>query len=504
MSNAAAHWAELSHRTAELDQLSYLQGVVGWDQQTYMPSGSSASRGDHMAFLSRLSHERLTDPALQDCLNALHDEAEGLSPSQRAGVRRLRRASLRQAALPSALVERIARLESEGFTAWMAAREAGDFGVLEPALTEMVKAIREKASAEAEAVSATTPYEALVDLYDPTVTVAYLDGMFARLREGLALLLDGIRGAAQLPALEGPHAEGPQLGLSQKVAAALGFNLQQGRIDLAAHPFTVTLGASDVRITTRLREDDILDMLGSTIHEVGHALYEQGMPRGKPGISEAASTGLHESQSRFWENVIGRSAAFLTWLRGPWTDAYGEAPVLETLVHAANRVEPGFIRVAADEVTYNLHVALRYDLESQLFAAQQPLAVADLPEAWNAAMLRDLGLTVTDPRHGVLQDVHWPSGGFGYFPSYTLGNIYAASLAKRINADLPSMWEQVERGEFAEILGWLRTHIHERGAELEAPDLVASLTPGQDPVADLLDHLWDRHGALYNVTRTPS
>ncbi len=212
--------------------------------------------------------------------------------------------------------------------------------------------------------------------------------------------------------------------------------------------------------------------------------------------------GLHESQSRFWENLIGRSRAFFTCLQGPMADLYGQIPDPETLYQAANRVEPSFVRVEADEVTYNLHVGIRFDLERRLFSGE--LRVSDLPEAWNAAYARDLGLTVTDPRLGVLQDVHWASGAFGYFPSYTIGNLYAASLGATLQAQLPQLWEHVAAGAFEPIVAWLRQHIHQHGHSQDASDLVASVTGERDRVADLMDHLWARHGALYGLTRPPT
>ena len=503
MATTAELWSELERRSNELDQLAFVSGAVAWDQQTYLPSGAGEARGEHQALLSRLSHERLGDPRLGECLNQLEARAGELSEAQQAGVRNLKREHLRETVLHPDLVERLARLEVKGFEAWIAARQARDFSVLEPVLAEIVGAIREKAEAFA-AHSGLSPYAALVDVHDPGVTPEHLTALFAQLRAGLAPLLDGIRGAAQVKRLPGPHPEARQLGLARAVAGALGFNLAQGRVDLAAHPFTVALGATDVRITTRLDENDLLDMLGSTIHETGHALYEQGLPRKQAGVSRAASTGAHESQSRFWENIIGRSWAFLGWLRGPLAEAFGDAPSHEVLYRAANRVEPGFIRVAADEVTYNLHVGLRFELEQQLFAERDPLPVRALPEAWNAAVQRDLGLDVTDPVDGVLQDVHWPSGAFGYFPSYTLGNLYASALGATLREQVTDLDDHVAAGHFTPIIGWLRENIHAHGAVHEAPQLFERACPGRDLVADLLDHFWARHGALYGLTRTPS
>lgn len=501
MCTVAEAWTHLTARWVEMEQLAYLKGALGWDQQTYMPPGGGASRGEHMAFLSKQLHERLCDPRMGEWLHTLREGGATLTDRQRAGVNKLLRRHERERAIPEALVGRLARLQSGGFAAWLAARECGDFARLEPVLTELVAAVRERASA----MDSAPPYATMLDEYDPGVDPDSVADMFERLRVGIAPLLDGVRGAPRIPPLDGSLAEAGQRHVARVIAARLGFDLHRGRIDIAPHPFTATVGADDVRITIRVAEDDLFEMLSTTTHETGHALYEQGLPRGEPGVSEPASMGMHESQSRFWENLIGRSRPFLGWLRGPLRESFGHAPDLDTLHRAANRVEPGFIRIKADEVTYNLHVGVRFDLERQLFAEHAPLAVRDLPEAWNAAFERDLGLVVDHPARGVLQDVHWASAAFGYFPSYTLGNVYAASFLRRIEQERPDMWADAERGEFGEVLTWLRDRVHRHGAAMESPALLQHVCAGEgapcDPVEDFLDHLWHRHGALYGLAR---
>ena len=262
------------------------------------------------------------------------------------------------------------------------------------------------------------------------------------------------------------------------------------------------MGPGDVRITTHIDPKDLLNGLGSTIHEAGHALYEQGLPHQHAGttVNRAASYGLHESQSRFWENFVGRSEPFCGWLEARLSECFEGSPITAAdLYRASNRVERGLIRVAADEVTYNLHVIVRFEIEVALFEGR--LKVADLPEAWNARYEEYLGVTPPDDARGVLQDVHWSGAAFGYFPSYTLGNLYAASLGATLEAKLPGLWEQVGRGEFGAVLESLRENVHQRGHIDDAPRILAAAVGERDHVEDLLAYLWGRHGKLYGLTR---
>jgi len=288
--------------------------------------------------------------------------------------------------------------------------------------------------------------------------------------------------------------------VSKRVLETMGFRPADGRLDEAQHPFTVGIGPHDVRLTTHYYTDDLLGTLGGTIHEGGHGLYEQGLPMAwaRTGLATAASFGLHESQSRFWENAIGRSLPFFRWLE-PLLKA--EWPALditaEQLYGAANRVQPDLIRIKADEATYNLHIIVRFQLETALLEGR--LQVAELPDAWNDAYERIVTVRPTDVVDGVLQDVHWASGLFGYFPSYTMGNLYAASFRRQMELDVPEMWTLVERGDFAPILGWMRQKVHERGHIVDAPQIVRDAVGDRDPVADLVDHLRERQGALYGI-----
>jgi len=488
-------YQSLTTHLARYEQLESIAAVLAWDQQTYCPPGAAEGRGAQLAFLAGEQHRVLADDRIVDWLEALG--AEELDATQAASVRNIGRQVRRARALPQALVERMARLSSDGFAAWMAAREANDFGRFSPILAQLVEAKLEEATLIDPSRAA---YDVLLEPYDPGTSTATLTPMFARLGEGLRELIDAI---AEQPPVEVSFPAVPddvQLAWHHRIAEALGYDMNTGRIDLAEHPFTIRLGPADVRITTRVHEGDLLSGLGGTVHEAGHAMYEQGLPH-LPGtmVGEAASMGLHESQSRFWENVIGRSRAFFDFASEQLVAAGGPTISAEALYRGANRVTPGLTRVEADEVTYNLHVIVRFELERALFAGE--VSVDELEGAWNAAYERLLGVTPPDARRGVLQDVHWSSGAFGYFPSYTLGNLYAASFGHTLLAAQPALWSDVSAGRFGGVLDWLRTQVHQQGHHVDAPELVQGVVGDRDHVADLLDYLWSRHGALYGAVR---
>lgn len=488
-------WTALTERIRELDALGGAQAVLEWDQQVYMPRGGSASRGEQSAVLGRIAHERFVDPRVGEWLATL--EAQELDGERRAAVFNLRRRWTRATCLPTQLVEDLAQARNDGFVAWMKAREEDSFAPFQGALQRLLDLTR--AMAEAYGYEA-HPYDALLPDFDPGSTTAELRPMFARLSGELNRFLDAVG--------ERPHPQGfsgkldieGQRRLSERVLTDLGFDRSRGRLDLSEHPFSTGFSPDDVRITTHFHEDNFLAALGGTIHECGHGMYEQGLRTDRPGfgLDRAAGMGLHESQSRFWENFIGRSKAFCQYLaprmQGIWPTL---AVTPDALFASMNRVERSLIRIFADEATYNLHIVARFELELGILEGK--LQAKDLPEAWDDAYRRNVGVVSPNPHDGVLQDVHWSGGMFGYFPSYTLGNLYAASLGVQIQQDLPDLWQQVERGEFGAILGWLRTHIHRRGHEADAPVLIREAVGQRDHVADLVAHLWGRQGQLYGV-----
>ncbi len=492
-------WQKLTERVGELDALAGATCVLEWDQQTQMPPKAAAARGEQTALLQKLYHERFTASDVGDWLSEL--EAGPMDSTQRASVRLNRRRYDRAVKLPSTLVSALSVARTEGFHAWVAAKEADDFSLFSAKLQHLLNLTREQAAALG-AGQAAHPYDVLLEDYDPGSKVAELRPMFDRLGIELGRFLDAIDGRPH------PEAFTPRLDiegqkrLSERVLRDLGFDMAGGRLDKSAHPFTIGLGTGDVRLTTRYFEDNFLSGLGSTIHEGGHGMYEQGLPESLAGtgLNQAAGMGLHESQSRFWENFVGRSLPYYRYLAprmgAIWPDQDFRP---EAMFAAANRVERSLIRVEADEATYNLHIIARFGLELAILENQ--LQAADLPEAWDDAYRRIVGVVAPSARTGVLQDVHWSSGLFGYFPSYTVGNLYAASFAHRMVVDIPEFWLLVETGQFAPILRWLRTHIHSKGSLNDAPEIFREVAGARDPVADLIDHLWSRHGALYGVVR---
>ncbi len=492
-------WDALVDHIGSIETLRGVLGTLGWDEQTMMPPNAQKLRGRQRALLSRLAHDRMTDPRIGDWLADLEDAED---PVQRACHRNLGRVYRRERRVPGELVDQLARARSDGFAAWIDAKKHADFSRFAPHLSTLLDLSRRRA----EAIDPDRhPYEVLLEEFDPGTSVASLRAMFARLRDGLTPLLSAIATRPQIPVLDTPLDTTKQKALHSDVAAALGYDFDGGRLDHAEHPFTTGLGQGDVRITTHIMERDLLGGLGSTIHEAGHGLYEQGLPYQHTGttVAHAASYGLHESQSRFWENFIGRSAPFCRWLATRVEAHFPGAGIDgELLFCASNRVERGLIRVQADEVTYNLHVIVRFELELALF--EGTLAVDDLPAAWNARYEEYLGVQPPDDTQGVLQDVHWSGAAFGYFPSYTLGNLYASSLGAKLESELPDLWSRVEAGDFAPVLAFLREHVHQHGHLHEAPDVIHAAVGERDHVDDLLTYLWDRHGTLYGVTREGS
>lgn len=491
-------WDSLKGRIEELDAIGGALALLEWDQQTYLPAGGGASRGKQSAVLGRIYHERFTDPEVGTWLDAL--KAAELDAVQSAAVRNARRRYRRATCLPARLVEDLAHARTAGFAAWMKARETNDFAVYEAPLQKLIDLTREQA--ERQALPGQHPYDALLEDYDPGSTLAELRPMFERLARELNTFLAALDGKPHPKGFEAVLDVEGQRKLSERVLTDLGFDRVHGRLDLSEHPFSVGISVDDVRITTHFHTDNFLAALGGTVHEAGHAMYEQGLPAdwAGTGLDKAAGMGLHESQSRFWENFIGRSEAFCRYLAPRMHGIWPTLDVTPASLYAAmNRVERSLIRIFADEATYNLHVIVRFELEVALLEGK--LQAKDLPDAWDAAYARVVGIQANTRKEGVLQDVHWSGGAFGYFPSYTIGNLYAAGFGAKIQEDLPDLWTQVERGDFRQVLAWLRENVHKKGHFEDAPAIFRGVVGDRDPVEDLVAHLWARHGKLYGVER---
>ena len=473
-------------------------GLLGWDQETYMPPRGLQPRAASRAHLTGLIHDRMIDARFGDLLAEL-GEAE-LTDDQAASVRESLRDRDRAVKVPRELVTELARTTTLAQQAWAGAREADDWPAFAPLLAEVVELKRR----EAEAVGyAGEPYDALLDEYEPGATAADIEPVFAELRDGLVDLMGEIGAAGPREDDDALKREWPVDGqerLSRQVLEAMGFDFEAGRLDVSTHPFTSGTSPLDVRLTTMYDPLDIARSLYSTIHEGGHGLYEQGLPEAHAGapLGQACSLGIHESQSRVWENQVGRSRPFMDYLHGLLKDIFparvaGLDPDL--LYRAFNVVRPSLIRIEADEVTYNLHVLLRFELERALFRGE--IEVDDLPALWNERMTADLGVTPADDREGVLQDIHWSFGALGYFPTYTLGNIYAATLFAAAERDIPGLDARIAAGDLAPLLAWMRTHVHAHGRRWTSSELCRRATGSGLDCTHVLDYLRAKFGALY-------
>lgn len=470
--------------------LAQVLGRLGWDQETVMPRGAAAQRAEEIAALETVLHARRTDPRLAAWL----ESAVPATPAEAANLRLIRRAHERASKVPADLAAEIARVTSLAQGIWAGARAGEDVAAFLPTLAQVIALRREEAAALA---GDRAPYDALIQDYEPGASAESLGRMFAALRPRLVALRDAVLGRPA-PQLAGSFAADRQMELSRRVARAFGYDLDCGRIDIAVHPFSSGSGR-DVRITTRIDPADPLGCVYSTIHEVGHAGYEQGIAAEHllTPVGEGASMGVHESQSRIYENQLGRSRGFTDWLFGQMRELFGEIGVStpEEFYRAVNRVAPGHIRTEADEVQYNLHVLLRFDLERALIAGD--LAVGDLEAAWNDRFAADFGMAVDRPSNGMLQDVHWSVGLFGYFPTYTLGNVYAGGLFAALTQAVPDWEGALARGDAGPAVAWLRGALQVHGGMSEPRALIEQASGAPVSEAPLLAYLETKFRDLY-------
>jgi len=491
------HHEELRDRLQLIERLNGVMGVLGWDQEVAMPAGGARSRGNHRAALAAVLHEKVVDPRLGELLDAADgDPAAG--PELQAHVRAARRRRDRALRLPAALVRDLAEATALAHPDWVQGRKDDDWDRFAPHLAHLVDLKRQEAAALG---IGDEPYDALLDEYEPDARAATLVPVFADLRARLTGLLGRLDPAVREPAAlgPGPFAEDRQEALNREVLTVMGYDFGYGRLDVSAHPFTESPGRGDVRVTTRFAPDDPLTGLTSTLHEGGHALYELGLPAEHADLpaGQALSLGLHESQSRLWENHVGRGLPFCRWLAPRLREAFPEHLAdlsAERLQRALTAVRPSPIRIEADEVTYNLHIILRLEIERALIGGQ--IETADVPAVWREKARDLLGIEVQDQRTGPLQDIHWCMGAFGYFPTYTLGNLYAAMFWNAARRALPDLDTQLAAGDCTGLLGWLREHIHRRARLVSAAGLCREVT-GRDLCADdFVDYLDRRYGAV--------
>jgi carboxypeptidase Taq len=488
----------------ETAYLASTRSLLYWDQRTHIPPKGNAHRASQLDVLARLVHERRIDPRRGEMLAVVEGSSLVRDPLsvEAVNVREWRRAFDRATKVPPRLAAELEKAASEGETAWETARPLNDWKSFEPYLDRMVALKREQASALGSGT--TEPYDALLEDYEPGETAERLKPIFANLRDKLVDLLRRIGESSLRPdpsVLRRRFPVEAQDAFAREVVKRLGYDLGGGRMDATAHPFTVGIGPGDVRITTRYDEGYFSMAFFGAVHETGHALYDQGLPVvhwGTP-MSEAASLGIHESQSRLWENLVGRS-------RGFWSHFYPSArdcfPVLADVPlnafhFAINQVSPSLIRTEADEVTYNLHIMVRFELELELIGGR--MEARDLPEAWNEKMQAYLGLQPPDYASGVMQDIHWSEGAMGYFPTYTLGNLYAAQFFARARRDLGDLEAAFSRGELAPLLQWLREKIHAQGKRYRPRELLKAVTGEDLNPGYLVSYLEDKFRELYGL-----
>ncbi|MEI8125355.1 MAG: carboxypeptidase M32 [Parachlamydiaceae bacterium] len=490
-----------------IQTLTGVSQLLEWDQETYMPPGAAGIRASQVETLSGIIHEAKTGKKFTALLDKLIDiktgvvKGKGLSSEQNAALREWRRDYIKEKALPKKFVTELAKLTSQSILAWREAKQHNTFHTFAPYLKRLVELERKKA----EFIGYQDhPYDALLDLYEPGATTKAVGTLFASLKKSINLLLKKIDSAKQVDDsfLHGKFSTDKQLAFSNKLLKDVGYNFDHGRLDISAHPFSSAPHPTDSRITTRIHPTSLINCISTVLHEVGHALYEMGLPTAHYGspLGSAVSLGIHESQSRWWETRIGQSKAFwkhyLPLLKKEFPGKIDSAS-LDTFYKGVNKVEPSFIRVDADEVTYPLHVILRFELEKALIEGS--LKAEDVPDAWNKKMKELLGVVPSKDSEGCLQDIHWAMGGFGYFPTYTLGNLYAAHLFEAFSKKHPDWEKRVAAGELRFITEWLHEAIHKHGRRYSSDELLKMATGKKFSADAYVRYLEKKYAEVYKL-----
>ena len=497
-------YTQLRAKLAEIINLEHAVRLLNWDRETYMPPGGAAGRSDQIALLTGLHHERLTADELGHLLEDLSAGMDGLDPdSDEARIIRVSKRDYdRERKLPKELVEQISRATSDGLVAWHKAKEAKDFSQFAPSLARDAALKRQVAAAYGYA---DRPYDAFVDLFEPGMTTAQLDTIFSELKAAIVPLVREIAKRQEMvddSCLRGQFDPDTQQRFGLEIAKRYGYDVSRGGLALTAHPFCMPMGPGDVRITTRVSPNRLDECLLSTLHESGHAMYEQGISTALAGtpVCQGASAGVHESQSRLWENLVGRSRPFQDYLfprlQQTFPDELGGVDI-ETFYRAINKVQPSLIRTAADEVTYNLHIMLRFELENEML--EDRVDISNLDKIWNDRMQQYLGVTPQDDSEGVLQDIHWSFAGNYGFPGYTLGNLIGAQVFRQARKELPDLDGQTSRGEFADLLAWLQTNIYRHGRKFTSNELMQRITGEPVGTQAWIDYVRNKFSAIYGL-----
>ncbi|MGH2531796.1 MAG: carboxypeptidase M32 [Thermomicrobiales bacterium] len=494
--------ADLKARLAAVSDLYAVEGLLGWDQQTIMPPKGAAVRAEQLATVARLAHERFVDDEIGQWLEDLRPYEESLpaDADDASLIRVARRDYEKIRRVPGELLAELVRAASQGFGVWVEAKDASDFERFRPSLERMLDLKRQYIACFEPAACA---YDVLLDDYEPGMTTAEVRAVFGPLREALKPLVARVGerpDAVDDACFYGHFPAEEQRRFMLALLPKLGYDPEGMRLDTAPHPFASGIAPSDVRLTTRFDESYLATALFGTIHECGHGLYEAGIDPalGRGPLGNAVSLALHESQSRLWENVVGRGQAFWHFafplLREHFPTRFGSVAE-ETVFRAANRMRPSLIRVEADELTYPMHIILRFEIEQDLIDGR--LAVADLPAAWNDKMRDYLGVEPPDDAHGVLQDVHWADGLIGYFPTYLLGSIIAVQVWERVRVEMPDVEEQFARGEFLSLRDWLREHLHRHGRKFTAKETIELVAGGPLDSAPFVRYITEKVETLY-------
>jgi carboxypeptidase Taq len=498
---------KLDQLTTQMGRIADMQAAIallGWDQQTYMPPGGAQARAMQLSTLTETAHDWFVSDEFGQLIEDLEAEGGDLAyDSFEASLLRVaRRKYDQERKLPSTLVGELTKACALGQSAWQQAREASNFAQFEPHLVKILELILQKAEALGYEDRV---YDALLDQFEPQMKTSQVETLFGEMKAGLVPLVQAIaerNDAVDASVFSQEFDIDKQWDFGVEVIKRIGFDFEHGRQDRSAHPFTTSFSPADVRLTTRLAPEQFKMALFATIHEAGHGMYEQGIDRAfdRTVLSECSSLGVHESQSRMWENVVGRSRGFWSFWLPRLKEVFPrqlEGIGVEAFYQAVNRVEPSLIRVEADEVTYNLHIMLRFEIENLMLEGK--VKVADLPELWNAKMQEYLGILPPDDALGVLQDVHWSMGYIGYFPTYSLGNLLAAQFYGQAVSEQPAIPDQIEKGEFAPLFDWMRAKIHKPSAKYTPSELVERVTGGPIRTKPFLDYVGAKYAEIYGL-----
>lgn len=497
------HYQNLVRKLEEITHLNGVMSTLSWDQEVMMPVGANDARAKQIATLAGVIHERMTDPALGECLNELKERNfDDLGELERCNIREALYSYELETKVPKRLVQELAELGSRGHGVWVNARRENKFADFAPVLKQFLQLKTEWAQCVSPDLD---PYDANIDLFERGATMAMITPIFERLKQELMPLIDTIQNQPVQPDasfLQGRFALDKQEALARQISRDIGFNIAHGRIDVSVHPFCGGSHPTDVRITTRYKDSNFVESLYSVIHETGHALYEQGRPHelGDLPVAESLTMGIHESQSLFWERMIAQSKPFCAYyfetIRAMFPENLQSATE-DSFYRAINRCKPDFIRVEADEVTYPLHVILRYEIEKGLFDGS--MQVDDLPDIWNESMRKYLGIKPPMDALGVLQDSHWSGGAFGYFPSYTLGALYACQFYNMLLHEQPDTEQNIATGNFAPIKNWLNEKIHRQGRLYTPQQLVERVTSEPLNPNYFVDYLKHKYAEIYQL-----